>query len=92
MSALFLLPDDGERKRAGRPLRSPDAFVGPDLVSPPLTMYRLCSFLLFRVLEPGSRSCQVGVVRKTGHKAAQADAGNIDKGLTLSLLEKGIGL
>ncbi|KVK70930.1 hypothetical protein L905_26700 [Agrobacterium sp. TS43] len=55
-------------------------------------MYRLCSFLLFRVLEPGSRSCQVGVVRKTGHKAAQADAGNIDKGLTLKPSDKGIGL
>ncbi len=73
-------------------MRSPDAFVGLDFVSPPLTMYRLCSFLLSRVLEPGSRSCQVGGVRKTGHKTAQADAGNIDKGLTLSLLEKGIGL
>ena len=61
-------------------------------VSPALTLYRLCSDFALRVLEPARRSCQVGAVRKTGHKTAQADATNIDKGLTLSLLEKGIGL
>ncbi|CVI62553.1 hypothetical protein AGR7A_Lc90003 [Agrobacterium deltaense NCPPB 1641] len=72
-------------------MRSPEALIGLDVVSPALTMYRLCSFLLSRVLEPGSRSCQVGGVRKTGHKTAQADATNIDKGLTLSLREKESG-
>ncbi len=66
-------------------MRSGGAFIGLDFVSPPLTMYGFVLFLCFRVLEPGSRSCQVGAVRKTGRITAQADATNIDKGLTLSL-------
>jgi len=43
-------------------------------------------------LEPGFGSCQVGDVPDGRNKAAQADAGNIDKGLTLKPSDKGIGL
>ena len=62
------------------------------VVSPLLTLYRLCSFLLFRDLEPERRSCQVKGVPDDWDKTAQADAGHIDKGLTLIPSVKGIGL
>ncbi|KQO75980.1 hypothetical protein [Rhizobium sp. Leaf262] len=62
------------------------------IVSPLLTLYRLCSFLLVWDLEPERRSCQVKGVPDDWDKTAQADAANIDKGLTLKPSQKGIGL
>ncbi|OLP45716.1 hypothetical protein BJF95_11340 [Rhizobium oryziradicis] len=61
-------------------------------MSPALTLYRLCSVFMIWVLEPGRGSCQVGDVPDGWNKTAQADATNIDKGLTLNLVQEGIGL
>lgn len=74
MSALFFLPCHlGANALSGEEDR-PTASLVMGFVSPPLTLYRLCSYFAFRVLEPGSRSCQVRGVRKTGHKTAQGSA------------------
>ena len=65
---------------------------GSGTVSPALTLYRLRSLFAIRVLEPDLGSCQVKDVPVGRNKTAQADAGNIDKGLTLKPSRKGIGL
>lgn len=83
MSALFFLPRYGDANAFPAEFHLPTASSVMGFVSPLLTLCRLCSKFVFRVLEPGSRSCQVRGVRTAGHKTAQADAGNIDKGLTL---------
>ncbi len=61
-------------------------------VSPALTLYRLCSLFAIGVLEPDLGSCQVKGVLDGRNKTAQADAGNIDMGLTVNLVVEGIGL
>lgn len=68
--------------------------VRPHLVCEPAVNLVPASFSFWC---PGSLSAISGparlmAFRMTGMKAAQADATNIDKGLTLSLLQKGIGL
>jgi hypothetical protein len=84
---------------ARRPRKSSQADLQIDvakarllIVSPLLTLYRLCSFLSFWNLEPERRSSQVKGVPDDWDKTAQADAANIDKGLTLIPSRKGIEL
>lgn len=64
---------------------------GSGTVSPALTLYRLRSLFAIRVLEPDLGSCQVKGVPMTG-TSGPSRCWRIDKGLTLSLLAKGIGL